>query len=122
MSEPMEMDDDQTVLTDEARRSKFVLHLAQLVHRGGTVEEQHAARAVVVVPERPSYLPAILLATAGVAFFLTVGGVVFLLAAGAALVGWHRKLVAGVAQVRLLVRIDELGRVSEMELGRSQAA
>ena len=118
----MELDATETVLTDEARRSKFVLHLAQLVHRGGRVEEQHAARAVVVVPERPSYLPAVLLAAAGVALFLTVGGVMFLLAAGAALMGWHRKLVAGVAHVRLLVRIDELGRVSEMELGRTQAA
>ncbi|MCW2973475.1 MAG: hypothetical protein JWN72_1748 [Thermoleophilia bacterium] len=122
MNDLMELNDSETVLTDEARRSKLARHLAQLVRRGGTVEEQHAARAVVVVSERPKYLPAIALAVAGVAFYLTVGGVIFLLAAGAALLGWHRKLVAGVDQVRLLVRIDELGRVSEMELGRTQAA
>lgn len=119
MTAPNEQHDETIILDDEARRSAFVLYLAKLVHRGAKVEEQHAARAVVVVPERPSYLPAIALAIAGIALFLTVGGVFFLLAAGAALLGWHRKLVSGVQYVRLLVRIDELGRVSEMELGRA---
>ena len=122
MNEITEQHHDETVLDDEARRSLFVLHLAQLVHRGGRVEEQHGARAVVVVSERPSYVPAMLIAAAGVALFLLAGGVFFLLGAGVALLGWHRKLVAGVEHVRLLVRVDELGCVSEMELGRTQAA
>jgi len=114
--------DGTPVLDDDARRSRFVLHLAQLVSRGATIEEQHSVRAVVVVARKQTYLPAVLLAAAGVALFLLVGGVFFLLGAGMALLGWHRKLVAGVEHVRMLVRVDELGQVSEMELGRTQAA
>jgi hypothetical protein len=105
------------MLDHETRRSKLTLHIASLVHRGAEVEEQHDVRAVVVVARHPSYLPALALAAAGVALFLTIGGIFFLFAAGAALLGWHRKLAAGVQRVRMLVRIDELGHVSEMELG-----
>ena len=107
---------------DERVRSEFVLHLAKLVHRGAEVEEQFPTRAVVVVPQRPSYVPNVLFAAIGVALFMTMGGVFFLLGAGAALLGWHRKLVTGVQYMRVLVRMDELGTVSEMELGRVQRA
>ncbi|MCW2950237.1 MAG: hypothetical protein JWN41_1250 [Thermoleophilia bacterium] len=122
MNEHHHHDASSSVLDDEARHVVLRRHLAQLVRRGGTVEEQHDARAVVIVPRRPSYLPAIGLAAAGLGLFLTVGGALFLVAALAALLGWHKKLVAGVHLARILVRIDELGHVSEMELDRSQVA
>ena len=117
-------DNTDTMITrdDERVRSAFVLHLAQLVRRGAEVEEQFPSRAVLVVPQKPSYAPNVLFAAIGVALFMTMGGVFFLLGAGAALLGWHRKLVTGVQYVRVLVRMDELGEVSEMELGRVQRA
>lgn len=105
------------LLDEDARLARLVVHLAQLVNRGGRVEEQHRYRAVVAMPRRQPSGPNVVAATLGVALFLWLGDVVFLVAAGVALLGWHRKLVAGVQQVRVLVRVDDLGVVSERELG-----
>ncbi|MCW2962361.1 MAG: hypothetical protein JWM90_2748 [Thermoleophilia bacterium] len=112
----MTTDIDQ--LDEDTRRSRLVVHLARLVQRGAKVEEHDRYRAVVVLEkQKPSMLPNLLIAAAGVALFLFVGGVFFLLGAGMALLGWHRKLIATAERVRLLVRVDDLGQVSEMEMG-----
>lgn len=111
------LDDDHAHLDEETRRSRLVLHLARLVQRGATVEEHDRYRAVVVLPRRERQLPNVLIALVGLAMFLWVGGVFFLLGAALALLGWHRKIVAGAQRVRLLVRVDDRGQVSELEMG-----
>lgn len=117
----MHTDDDAPAapplpLDDEQRRSHLVTHLGRLVQRGGEIVEHTGYRAVVQVPKRSQIAPNVLMAAIGVALFLWVGGAMFLLGAGVALLGWHRKLVAGAELVLLMVRVDEDGRVSERVL------
>lgn len=108
---------DIELLDADARRSRLVVHLAKLVRRGGRVEEQVGYRAVVSMPLRQHVVPNVVMAAVGVALFLWVGDALFLLGAGVALLGWHRKLVAGAQRVQLLVRVDDIGEISERELG-----
>ena len=117
------MHDDQEAIADEtqpldeqARLSRLIVHLAQLVNRGGTVEEQHGSRAVVSMPNRQQWIPNIVMSGIGVAMFLWLGDALFLFGAGVALLGWHRKIVAGARRVRVMVRVDDLGRVTERPL------
>jgi hypothetical protein len=105
------------VLDEQARLSRLVQHLALLVRRGGRVEEQQGYRAVVSMPRRSSMLPNVVMAAAGVGLYLWLNDAFFLLAAGVAFLGWHRKLVQGVQYVRLHVRVDDVGRITERELG-----
>jgi len=109
--------DPQAHLDDETRLARLVLHLAKVRQRGGTIVEHDRFRAVIEVTQKSSMVPNVVIAALGVAMFLWVGGVLFLLGAGLALLGWHRKLVEGARQIRLLVRVDDLGQVSEMEMG-----
>lgn len=109
-------DADHAGLDEQARLSRLIVHLAQLVNRGGKVEEQHGYRAVVSMPNRQQWLPNVVMAAIGVAMFVWLGDVLFLIAAGVALLGWHKKLVAGAERVKLLVRVDDLGEVSERRL------
>ena len=102
-------------LDEEARLSKLVLHLAKLVNRGGRVIEQTGYRAVVDMPRRQQMVPNAVMSAVAIALFLWLDDPFFLLAAGVALLGWHRKLVAGAERVKLMVRVDDLGRVSERE-------
>lgn len=104
------------VLDEEARLGRLVMHLARLVNRGARVEEQHGYRAVVSMRRRTQMLPNVLMSSVGVGLFLWLGDAFFLLGAGVALLGWHRKLVAGAERVKVLVRVDDLGRVTEREL------
>ncbi|MEO6866529.1 MAG: hypothetical protein ABI200_00750 [Gaiellales bacterium] len=104
------------ILDEQARLSRLVLHLSKLVRRGGRVEEQHGYRAVVAMPRKPVITPNVIMAAAGVGMFLWVGEAFFLVGAGVAFLGWHRKLVAGVQHVRLHVRVDDLGEITEQEL------
>lgn len=101
------------ILDEQDRLSRLVMHLTTLVGRGGRVEEQHGFRAVVSMPNRQQWLPNVVMAAVGVAMFLWLGDWLFLLAAGVALAGWHRKLVAGAERIRVMVRVDDLGRVTE---------
>lgn len=103
-------------LDEEARLTRLIVHLAKLVNRGGTVEEQHGYRAVVLMPNRQQWIPNLIMGAVGIAMFLWFGDVLFLVAAGVALLGWHRKLVAGAQRVRVMVRVDDLGRVTERRL------
>lgn len=104
-------------LDPEARLSKLVLHLGTLVSRGGRVVEQTGYRAVVDMPRRQQMLPNAVMSAIAIALFLWLDDPFFLLAAGVALLGWHRKLVAGAERVKLLVRVDDAGQVSEREMG-----
>jgi hypothetical protein len=106
-------DADHAGLDEQARLSRLIVHLAALVNRGGKVEEQHGYRAVVSMPNRQQWIPNVLMAAMGVGMFVWLGDALFLLGAGVALLGWHRKLVAGAERVKLLVRVDDLGQVSE---------
>lgn len=100
-------------LDEQARLSRLIVHLATLVGRGGTVEEQHGYRAVVSMPNRQPMVPNVVMSAIGVGMFLWLGDALFLLGAGVAMLGWHRKLVAGAERIRVLVRVDDLGQVSE---------
>lgn len=100
-------------LDEHARLSRLVVHLAALVGRGGRVEEQHGYRAVVSMPNRQQMVPNVVMSAIGVGMYLWLGDALFLLGAGVALLGWHRKLVAGAERVKVLVRVDDLGQVSE---------
>jgi hypothetical protein len=104
------------LLDEEARLSRLVVHLSKLVNRGGRVEEQVGYRAVVTMPVRQQMVPNVVMAAAGIAMFLWVGDWFFLVGAGVALLGWHRKLVAGAKRMTLAVRVDDLGEVSERVL------
>ena len=108
---------DVTSLDEQARLARLIVHLATLVNRGGRVLEQHGFRAVVVMPNRQQMLPNVVMATIAVGLFLWLSDPLFLVGGGVALLGWHRKLVAGAERVKVLVRVDDAGRVSEMELG-----
>lgn len=110
LPEPVEL------LDEEARLTRLIMHLARLVHRGGRVEEQHGYRAVVSMPVRQQMVPNVVMSAVGVGLYLWLGDAFFLLGAGVALLGWHRKLVAGAGRVKLLVRVDDTGEVSEREL------
>ena len=100
-------------LDEQARLTRLIVHLGSLVNRGGRVEEQHGFRAIVSMPNRQQVVPNVVMAAIGVAMFLWLGDWFFLVGAGVALLGWHQKLVAGAERVRVMVRVDDLGQVSE---------
>lgn len=104
---------EDQLLDEDARRSKLTVHLAKLVQAGARLEMQHGLRAIVVRTEPTRYLPNVFMAALGLVGFWMTREPLFVLAAGVALVGWHRKLVAGARQVRMIVRVDETGRISE---------
>ena len=111
-----DFDAHDDTLDEEARLSRLVTHLAKLVNRGGKIIEQTGYRAVVDMPRRQQMLPNAVMSAVAVGLFLYLDDPFFLLAAGVALLGWHRKLVAGAERVRLMVRVDDAGEVSEREL------
>lgn len=113
---------DDITLDEETRRAKLVLHIAQLVRSGAEVVEEAPGRALVIVTRRESIVPNICIAAAGVALYLMAGGIFFLLAVGIALLGWHRKLASGAKRVYLLVRVNERGEISELEMESAAAA
>jgi hypothetical protein len=108
--------EDFESLDEEARLSRLVTHLSKMVNSGGKVIEQTGYRAVVDMPRRQQMLPNAVISTIAIVLFITLDDPFFLLAAGVALLGWHRKLVAGAERVRLMVRVDDAGQVSEREL------
>lgn len=103
-------------LDEQARLGRLVVHLATLVRRGGRVEEQHGYRAVVSMPNRQQWLPNVVMTALGVSMYLWTNDPLFIVAAAFALFGWHRKLVAGAERVRVMVRIDDLGQITERKL------
>ncbi|MCB0878558.1 MAG: hypothetical protein KDC46_06215 [Thermoleophilia bacterium] len=105
--------DDHELLDEQARLSRLVMHLAKLVNRGGRVEEQHGFRAVVSMPNRQQWLPNVVMAAIGIGMYVWLHDALFLVGGGVALLGWHRKLVAGAERIKVLVRVDDLGQVSE---------
>jgi hypothetical protein len=109
----------QTNVDDDARSNRLVMHVARLVQRrGAMVETQSQHRAILIVKRGvESIVPNIVIALLGVGLYLFDGGLIFLIGAGLALLGWHRKIVRGAEKIRLLVRVDERGDVTEMELG-----
>jgi hypothetical protein len=107
---------DDAPLDEHARLTRLVMHVGRLVSRGGTVEEQQGFRAIVSMPNRQQMVPNVIMAAIGVAMFVWLGDALFLVGAGVALLGWHRKLVAGAERVKVLVRVDDLGRVTERKL------
>jgi hypothetical protein len=107
---------DAAPLDEHARLTRLVKHIGRLVSRGGTIEEQHGFRAIVSMPNRQQMVPNVIMAAIGVAMFVWLGDALFLVAAGVALLGWHRKLVAGAERVKVLVRVDDLGRITERKL------
>jgi len=108
---------DVELLDEQARLARLVMHLGTLVNRGGRVEEQHGYRAMVLMPNRQQWLPNAIMSAIGVALFLWTSDPLFLVAGGVALLGWHKKLVAGAERVRVMVRVDDAGEITERTLG-----
>jgi hypothetical protein len=108
--------DDVELLDEDARLSRLVVHVGKLVARGGKVIEQTGYRAIIDMPRRQQMVPNAIMSAAAVALFMWLDDPFFLLAAGVSLLGWHRKLVAGAEKVRLMVRVDDAGQISEREL------
>lgn len=104
---------EDRLLDEDARRSKLTVHLAKLLHAGAELEMQHGLRAIVVRTQPKRYLPNVFMSLLGILGFFFTQEPLFILAAGFALVGWHRKLVAGAERIRMVIRVDETGRVSE---------
>jgi hypothetical protein len=101
------------LLDESTRLSKLTVHLGALVQAGAELEMQHGLRAIIVRTEKSGYLSNVVLAMTGVAGFAFTHEWLFLLGAGVAFAGWHRKLVTGARKVRSIIRIDELGQISE---------
>jgi hypothetical protein len=112
------MSDSSTleVIDHETRTSKLVHHLGTLVHAGGEIEEQQRFMAIVVRKLRPNFIPNLVMAALGLILFFVLGGAFFLLACAVALLGAHLKITAKPILKRILVRVDETGRVVEREL------
>lgn len=109
--------DTQLPVADERRTSLLVLHLASMVRRGAEVEEHHPFRAVVVTPDRQAFWPNAVMAAASIGGWLAASEPMFLLAGAVALLGMHQKLVADARRLRMLIRVDETGTISERALG-----
>src|SRR3954471_18680118 len=100
------IDRDELSLLDETTRlSKLTVHLGALVQAGAELEMQHGLRAIVVRTEKSGYLSVVVLAATGVGGFAFTHEWLFLLGAGVAFAGWHRKLVSGARKVRSIIRI-----------------
>lgn len=110
-----------TPLDDEQRTNRLVVHLARLVQRGATVVDHHGTRAIVRLKDRPNFVPNIVIAISGLLLFAIAHDVLFLAAIALAIYGWHRKQAAANVVREVLVRVDELGVITEVELSASPA-
>lgn len=110
------MTDTHEALTEEARTSRLVVHLGAMVRDGATIVEQSRYGAIVIRHMRANILPNLLLAIASIVLWVVLSGFMFLLAAVVAVLGVQRKLLAAASPRRMLVRVDELGKISECEL------
>lgn len=104
------------IVDHETRTSRLVHHIGKLVHAGGEIEEQQRFMAIVVRKLRPNFVPNLVMAAVGLLLFFVLGGAFFLLACAVALLGAHLKITAKPMLKRILVRVDETGRVVEREL------
>ena len=110
---------DTTELTEDERTSRLVVRLGELVQNGARIEERTTFGAVVLARTRAHVLPNLTMILAGLALFAITTEPLFALAALLSAFGWHRKVLESDTTRRLLVRVDELGRVKEVELGRA---
>jgi hypothetical protein len=101
------------------RRERLATHLAQLRNKGATVEERWPLRALVSVPDRQSPLPSIALCVGGVTGWVIADEPLLLIAAGVAVLGWHRRIMAGAQRALVMVRVDESGLVTEQQVDRT---
>jgi hypothetical protein len=109
------------ILDETQRTNRLVMHLARLVQRGAEIETHDGCRAIVRRRERASILPNMVMVVGGLALFAIDRGILFLMGAALAAVGWHRKQQIAAVTRRVLVRVDELGRISECDLDRAPA-
>lgn len=113
------MDASNDILTFAERRNRLIMHLGRLRLTGAQIEEHDGCRAIVRARVGTNVLPNVLMLVAGIALWAFAGGVIFLLAALVAALGWHRKAQLAAATRRILVRVDEMGHISECELESS---
>jgi hypothetical protein len=105
----------EAVVSEEERVNRLVVHLAAVVQQGGEVLERWKYTAIVLRRTRASITPNLLMIVAGLALFGLTMEPLFALAAIVAALGWHRKILDAASPRRLLVRIEEDGRVREIE-------
>jgi hypothetical protein len=91
----------------EHLRSRLVVELA----RGARIESEGRLFAVLVRRAPTDQLRSLLLFAAGIALFATLGGAIFLGTAVFAAIGWTIDQFRRVEE-RVILRVDELGRVS----------
>lgn len=105
-------------LDDELREQCLARRLEELEQAGAEIEERRLLRAVVRLRMRESILPNAVMAVGGLGLFALEHGPLFLAAAVLSALGWRRKREAADVVRRVLVRVDERGRVLETEIGR----
>lgn len=113
MKQQMDDGDAVKLLKDTDRQTKFTEHLTKLSNSGVKLEGQHGFRAVVVRTYKQSYTANVGLSIAGVLGFALTHEYLFVLGAIVALLGWHKKIMLGAKQVKSVIRIDELGQITE---------
>lgn len=104
------------VLDETQRTNRLVAHLSRLVQRGAEIETHDGCRAIVRSRVRVNVVPNVIMLFGGLLLFAVDHGVLFLAGAIVAAIGWHRKAQLAAATRRILVRVDELGRISECDL------
>jgi hypothetical protein len=124
---PDEVDDDmkhsdnmpdrtEAELSDDERRDRLVMHLGEIVQKGGAVQERWGLSAVVLRKTRESITPNVLMMTIGLVLFGITLEPMFALAVVLAALGWHKKILQAASPRKMLVKVDEMGRVNETVL------
>jgi hypothetical protein len=103
-------------LNEEQRANRLVMHVARLVQRGAEVEHHHPTRAIVRMRQHASIIPNLVMLLGGIVLFAVEHGVLFLAASLLSAVGWYRKHVGSTIWRRIVVRVDERGKVREVPL------
>lgn len=103
---------DEILVTRDQRMSKLRTRISLERARGARVEHEGRCFAVLVRRAPTAQLRSLLLFAIGLALFATVGGIIFLgtaifAAAGWTIDAWRR------AEQRVLLHVDEVGRISE---------
>ncbi len=108
-------------LDDDTRSNLLVMHVAKVVRDGGQIEEHSRFRAIVRCKTKIDAIPNIVIIAVACALFIVAKGLLFLAAIALSCFSLYRKIEQSSQVRRLLLRIDELGQISELELDATTA-
>jgi hypothetical protein len=116
----LEMSEEKTGdLSASERTSRLVVRLGEMVSAGARIEEQTRFAAIVLQRTKQTFTPNAIMIVAGLALFWYNHEPLFAIGAVVAALGWHKKILSGDTVQRLLVKVDETGKVSEREIATS---